>query len=94
MIWLTNNIAAREWCNEAMEQWIAASHQGGHFGLPEPQELSSLPQPPVILGDPQMLQYEAAPHWAPSPPQPSQWHSQGIGTVPEGIGMGICPSNK
>ena len=94
MIWWTDNIIPRQWFHEVMEDWIAASHQSG---LPEPQEQAlSLPQPPAILEHAQMLQYEAAPHWAPIPPQApaSQWHSQGIGTVPDGIGMGVYPSNR
>ena len=68
-----------------------------YFGPPEPQEQAlALPDPSAIHWDAQRLEYEAGPHWALSPLKAGASHlnSQGIGTVPESIGMGPYPNNR
>ena len=77
-------------------QPLDMSYRSSYFGPPKPQEqVLAHTNPSAIHWDAQRLQYEGGPYWALSPPEAaSHLHSQGIGTVPDGIGMGPYPSNR
>ena len=73
------------------------SDQSSYMSMPVPQEpVQSLPAPLGIQWDAQTFQHEEAPHWETNPheSQASQWYSQGIGTAPYDMDMGVYPSNR